>query len=117
MSDLGVVTSNIDTTLQFLRENNLLKDGKFCFQGNLWMSHNTDLSINDTYHVVLNRMSELTPFGCHSQPTWKYYICFPMVSVPKWLLVCSMVKQVETAYLLGTIFYRDMSRCLVDNPI
>ena len=46
MSDLGVVTSNIDTTLQFLGENNLLKDGKFCFQCNTWMSHNTDLSMN-----------------------------------------------------------------------
>lgn len=46
---LGTITSNIDSTLHFLRENNLIKTGKFCDSCNVWMSHVTDRSRADSY--------------------------------------------------------------------
>ena len=46
LTELGAVTSTIDSTIHFFRENNLLKNGKFC---ELWMSHIKDASLGDSY--------------------------------------------------------------------
>ena len=42
MIKLGTITSNIDNTLQFFRENNLIKTGKFSESCNIWMSRVAD---------------------------------------------------------------------------
>ena len=49
LTELGAVTSTIDSTIHFFRENNLLKNGKFCERCELWMSHITDASLGDSY--------------------------------------------------------------------
>ena len=49
MPELGVVTSSIDNTLHFFRQNNLLRNGKFCERCEEWMSHIQDSSVCDTY--------------------------------------------------------------------
>ena len=46
---MGKITSNINETLKFLRNNNLLKDAKFCLTCERFMSHIKDTSRSDKY--------------------------------------------------------------------